>query len=294
MAARAPAIPANNPITNVPYVLPLPALPALAGADPAVDPLANALIQPGAVTAYAAPAGPNAARADLAALALDPAGPQPAAVPAGTPGGMDAWQLAIQNAQLGANYLQNSNNIAGKANEFRTVAVQRLREIYGRLLSIQDQVAVMGPAAAAAGNAQAALVELIDAVNAQGYIDPQQAQAMADLATALQGVDIPQMMAGLIGEINQIANTVGVALGNRNANDQGPVPMTGGRRKRKKAKKSRKRKKKHKGGFKYTRIANSRRSLRMTRRKSLRHKTHHKKHNKKHKRTKKHRRRKRR
>jgi uncharacterized protein YunC (DUF1805 family) len=192
------------------------------------------------------------------------------------------------------NAIITSNNIAGKANEFRTVAVQRLREIYGRLLSIKDQVAVMGPAAAAAGNAQAALVELIDAVNAQGYIDPQQAQAMADLATALQGVDIPQMMAGLIGEINQIANTVGVVLGNRNANDQGPVPMTGGRRKRKKAKKSRKRKKKHKGGFKYTRIANSRRSLRMTRRKSLRHKTHHKKHNKKHKRTKKHRRRKRR
>jgi len=49
-------------------------------------------------------------------------------------------------------------------------------------------------------------------------------------------------------------------------------------------------KKKHKGGFKYSRIANSRRSLRMTRRKSLRHKKHHKKH----KRTKKHRRRKRR
>ena len=289
MAARAPAIPANNP-AGVPYALPLPPLPAYAGADPAVDPLANPLQPAGAVTPYAAPAGPNAARPTEASLALNPAGPQPAAVPAGTPGGMDAWQLAIQNAQLGANYLQNSNYVAGKANEFRTVAVQRLREIYGRLLSIQDQVAVMGPAAAAAGNAQAALVELIDAVNAQGYIDPQQAQAMADLATALQGVDIPQMMAGLMGEINQIANTVGVVLGNRNANDQGPVPLVGGRRKRKKAKKSRKKKKKHKGGFKYTRIANSRRSLRMTRRKSLRHKTHHKKR----KRTKKHRGRKRR
>tara|TARA_Y100000817_G_C16737684_1_gene490967 strand:+ start:50 stop:919 length:870 start_codon:yes stop_codon:yes gene_type:complete len=289
MAARAPAIPANNP-AGVPYVLPLPALPAYAAADPVVDPLVNPLQPAGAVTPYAAPAGPNAARPTEASLALNPAGPQPAAVPAGTPGGMDAWQLAIQNAQLGANYLQNSNYVAEKANEFRTVAVQRLREIYGRLLSIQDQVAVMGPAAAAAGNAQAALVELIDAVNAQGYIDPQQAQAMADLATALQGVDIPRMMAGLMGEINQIANTVGVVLGNRNANDQGPVPLAGGRRKRKKAKKSRKKKKKHKGGFKYTRIANSRRSLRMTRRKSLRHKTHHKKR----KRTKKHRGRKRR
>ena len=293
MAARAAAIPANNP-GGVPYALPLPALPAYAAPDPAVDPLANALTQAGAVTPYAAPAAPVAV-ANLAALNLPP-GVAPAALPAGVPGGMDAWQLAIQNAQLGANYLQNSNYVAGKANEFRTVAVQRLREIYGRLLSIQDQVAVIGPAAAAAANAQAALVELIDAVNAQGYIDPQQAQAMADLAAALQAVDIPQMMAGLMGEINQIANTVGVVLGNRNANDQGPVPLAGGRRKRKKGKKTRR--KKQKGGFKYTRLARSRRSLRMTRRKSLRHKRHHKKHNKKHnkkhKRTKKHRRRKRR
>jgi len=287
MAARAPAIPTNN-AANVPYVglqaLPVP--PAVA-ADPTVDPLQNALTQPGAVTAYVAPAGPNAARADLAALALDPAGVQPAAVPApAAAAGLDAWQLAIQNAQLGANYIQNSNYVAGKANEFRTVAVERLREIYGRLLSIQQL-------AGAAGNAQAALVELIDAVNAQGYIDPQQAQAMADLAAQLQNIDIPRMMAGLIGEVNAIAGAVGVAAGPprvANAADQGPIPLVGGRRKRKKAKKSRKKKKKHKGGFKYTRIANSRRSLRMTRRKSLRHKTHHKKR----KRTKKHRGRKRR
>jgi len=206
---------------------------------------------------------------------------------------MDPWQMAIQNAQLGANYLQNSNYVAGKANEFRTVAVERLREIYGRLLSIQDEVAVMQQAAGAAGNAQAALVELIDAVNAQGYIEPQQAQAMEDLATQLQGIDIPLMMAGLMGEVNAIAGAVGVAAGpprRANAADQGPIPLVGGRRKRKKGKKTRRKKKKHKGGFKYSRIANSRRSLRMTRRKSLRHKKHHKKH----KRTKKHRRRKRR
>ena len=111
MAARAPAIPANNP-AGVPYVLPLPALPAYAAADPVEAPLVNPLQPAGAVTPYAAPAGPNAARPTEASLALNPAGPQPVAVPAGTPGGMDAWQLAIQNAQLGANYLQNSNNVA--------------------------------------------------------------------------------------------------------------------------------------------------------------------------------------
>ena len=293
MAARVAAVPAANP-GGVPYLLPLPALGPYGAPDLVTDALANQLNQPGAVTPYAAPAALPAARANLAALGLNPAGPQPAAVPAGTPGGTDAWQLAMQNAALGANYIQNSNYVAGKANEFREVAVIRLREIYGRLLSIGVQVARIGPAAAAAAQAQEALVDLINAVNAQGYIDPQQAQAMADLAEQLQNVDIPRMMAGLIGEINAIAQSVGVVVGNRDPGDTGPVPLAGGRRKRKKGKKTRRKKKKHKGGFKYSRIANSRRSLRMTRRKSLRHKKHHKKHNKKHKRTKKHRRRKRR
>ena len=293
MAARVAAVPAANP-GGVPYLLPLPALGPYGAPDLVTDALANQLNQPGAVTPYAAPAALPAARANLAALGLNPAGPQPAAVPAGTPGGTDAWQLAMQNAALGANYIQNSNYVAGKANEFREVAVIRLREIYGRLLSIGVQVARIGPAAAAAAQAQEALVDLINAVNAQGYIDPQQAQAMADLAEQLQKEDIPQMMAGLIGEINAIAQSVGVVVGNRDPGDTGPVPLAGGRRKRKKGKKTRRKKKKHKGGFKYSRIANSRRSLRMTRRKSLRHKKHHKKHNKKHKRTKKHRRRKRR
>lgn len=267
MATRAAAIPNVNP-GGLPYLI--PGVPGpYASADPVTDALANQLNQPGAVTPYAAPAGPTAARANLAALGLNPAGPQPGEVPVGTPGGTDAWQLAIQNAELGANYIQNSNYVAGKANEFREVAVIRLREIYGRLLSIGAQA---GPAAAAAGQAQEALVELINAVNAQGYIDPQQAQAMADLADQLQNVDIPQMMAGLIGEINSIAQAVGVVVGNRDPGDTGPIPLVGGRKK--KAKKTRGKKKK--GGYKFTRAAISRRSLRQSRRKSLRGK--HKKH----------------
>ena len=282
MAARAAAIPNANP-GGVPYLLPLPALGPYGAADLVTDPLANQLNQAGAVTAYVAPAALPAARGNLAALGLNPGGAQPAAVPVGTPGGTDAWQLAMQNAELGANYIQNSNYVAGKANEFREVAVVRLREIYGRLLSIGAQAALIGPAAAAAGQAQAALVDLINAVNAQGYIDPQQAQAMADLADQLQHVDIPAMMAGLIGEINSIAAAVGVAVGNRDPGDTGPVPLVGGRRK-KKAKRTRK--KKHKGGYKFTRAAISRRSLRQSRRKSLRSK------HKKRKRTKKHRKRK--
>ena len=108
--------------------------------------------------------------------------------------------------------------------------------------------------------------------------------------------DTQGIINALIGEINQLADAVGLARPRPaagypvNANDAADNPLVGGRRKRKKGKKTRRKKKKHKGGFKYTRIANSRRSLRMTRRKSLRHKTHHKKR----KRTKKHRGRKRR
>ena len=282
MAARAAAIPNANP-GGVPYLLPLPALGPYGAPDLVTDALANQLNQAGAVTAYVPPPPLPAARATLAGLGLDPVGAQPAVVPAGTPAGTDAWQLAMQNAELGANYIQNSNYVAGKANEFREVAVIRLREIYGRLLSIGARAALIGPAAAAAGQAQAALVDLINAVNAQGYIDPQQAQAMADLADQLQHVDIPQMMAGLVGEINSIAAAVGVAVGNRDPGDTGPVPLIGGRRK-KKAKKTRK--KKHKGGYKFTRAAISRRSLRQSRRKSLSSK------HKKQKRTKKHRKRK--
>jgi len=289
MAARVAAIPAANP-GGVPYLLPLPALGPYGAPDLVTDALANQLNQPGAVTPYAAPAALPAARANLAALGLNPAGAQPAAVPAGTPGGTDAWQLAMQNAELGANYIQNSNYVAGKANEFREVAVVRLREIYGRVLSIGDQAALIGPAANAAAQAQAALVDLINAVNAQGYIDPQQAQAMADLAEQLQHVDIPQMMAGLIGEINSIAQAVGVVVGNTDPGDTGPVPLQGGRKK--KAKKTRR--KKHKGGYKFTRAAISRRSLRQSRRKSLRSKRKRTRKHKKRKRTRKHRKKRRR
>ena len=123
---------------------------------------------------------------------------------------------------------------------------------------------------------------------------------MADLAAEMQAVNIPVEIEALVTEVNNLAQALNAQANNAGppptgvrggvAADVVPFPLRGGRRKRKKGKKSRKKKKKHKGGFKYSRIANSRRSLRMTRRKSLRHKKHHKKH----KRTKKHRRRKRR
>ena len=297
MAARSQRIPVADPNTGNNY----PALNALgpfAAANPAnaweaaTDQLNNPLPLAGAVAGFAAPAGPNAARPDLGSLGLNAIqmGNIAAVAGAANPAGLDAWQLAIQNAQLGHDYIENANFVADKANDFRRGVVVRLREIYARLLSISDRAQMMGPAAMAAADAQAALVELINEVNRSG-MTPQQGQAMADLAAQLNLIDIPQMMAGLIGEINAIAATVGVNIGNRNAGDVAPVPLGGGGRK-KKAKKTRRKKKK--GGYKFTRAAISRRSLRQSRRKSLsRQHTKHKKHKrrKKRKQTKKRRRR---
>jgi hypothetical protein len=298
---------------------PLPDARGIVAIDPNVQPLAGNLVtdNPAGQPLVPVTAPGNAAAApDIAAQApLQPALPftqqqtqamrnaAPASVMQEINGGKTPYQTAMEVAHTTADYLQNANLVANRANQFREVAVERLRRIYNRLQSIIPIVTNMQQGAAAAQNAQQiaqqaqqALVDLINAVNSQGYISQNQADAMADLASQLSQLNIPQMMAGLVQQINNLSYVLRNELGAQGAivpPDQ-PGPMTGGRRKRKKAKKSRKRKKKHKGGFKYTRIANSRRSLRMTRRKSLRHKTHHKKHNKKHKRTKKHRRRKRR
>jgi hypothetical protein len=286
------------------------------GIEANTQPIAGLVSQNPGGQALAPVTGANAQSAPaIAAQAAGPAFSQaqtlamtnaaPASVMQEIQAGKTPYQTAMEVAHTTADYLQNANLVANSANQFREVAVERLRKIYYRLRSIIPIVTRMQQGAVAAQNAQQlaqqaqqALIDLINAVNSQGYISQNQADAMADLASQLSQLNIPQMMAGLTQQINNLS----YVLRNELQAQNGAVPpdvvppavMTGGRRKRKKGKKSRKKKKKHKGGFKYTRIANSRRSLRMTRRKSLRHKTHHKKHNKKHKRTKKHRRRKRR
>jgi hypothetical protein len=243
MAARAVVIPHGNRVA-----LNRPADDYYQVADPVTDPLANPITQIGAVTQYVPAAGPVPARANLGALGLTADATallEPVAL--GAPDEMDQWQSAMRNAQLGTQYIQNSNFIAGKANTFREIAVIRLREIYGRLLSISARA---GNAGAATAAAQAALVELINAVNSQGYIQPQQAQAMADLAEQLNQINIPQMMAGVVGEINDIAAAVGVLRNeDRVGDDAGSIPLVGGRKKKakntrkKQAKKTRKKKK---------------------------------------------------
>ena len=102
---------------------------------------------------------------------------------------------------------------ATKANEFREVAVERLRTIFNRLQSINAIVAQiynkgreqLNNAQQMAQQAQQALVDLINAVNSQGYINQNQADAMADLASQLTQLNIPQMMAGLVQQINNLS-----------------------------------------------------------------------------------------
>ena len=210
------------------------------------------------------------------------------------------YQTAMEVALRSTDYLQNANVTANKANEFREVAVERLRTIFNRLQSINAIVAQIQQGAGAAQQAQQmaqqaqqALVDLINAVNSQGYINQNQADAMADLASQLTQLNIPQMMAGLVQQINNLSHILRNELqapGGLVAPDAiPPLLMIGGRRRKKKAKKTRRKKKK--GGYKFTRAAISRRSLRQSRRKSLsRQHTKHKR-RKKRKQTKKRRRR---
>lgn len=196
------------------------------------------------------------------------------------------YQTAMEVALRSTDYLQNANVAATKANEFREVAVERLRTIFNRLQSINAIVANMGNAQQVAQQAQQALIDLINAVNSQGYINQNQADAMADLASQLSQLNIPQMMAGLVQQINNLSyilrNELQAPGGVVAPDALPPLLMIGGRRRRKKkAKKTRK--KKHKGGYKFTRAAISRRSLRQSRRKSM---------SRQHKKTKKHRKRK--
>ena len=259
---------------------------------------------PNALPAAPGPVGANFDRIGAAGLGgpaqLPAFAPAPAAggVPlnfaAGGLLGANDYQDALEKVHYLQGYMNNSRDVGRKLAEFRDYALQRLRQIVVRLQSI-------GQIAGAGAQAQASLVQLIQQINAAGGPTQAQAQAMADLAAEMQAVDIPAEIEALVTEVNNLAQGLGAQAANAGppatgiqggvaADANNPFPLAGGRRKRKKGKKSRKKKKKHKGGFKYTRIANSRRSLRMTRRKSLRHKKHHKKR----KRTKKHRGRKRR
>jgi len=263
-------------------------------------------VGPNALPAAAGPVGQNFNRIGAAGLgptaqlppfvAAPAAGGVPLAFAAGGLGAND-YQDALEKVHYLQGYMNNSRDVGRKLAEFRDYALQRLRQIVVRLQSI-------GQIAGAGAQAQASLVQLIQQINAAGGPTQAQAQAMADLAAEMQAVDIPAEIEALVTEVNNLAQGLGAQAANPGPPATGiqggvpadtganapPFPLAGGRRKRKKGKKSRKKKKKHKGGFKYTRIANSRRSLRMTRRKSLRHKKHHKKR----KRTKKHRGRKRR
>jgi len=224
----------------------------------------------------------------------------PAAAVGGVPlafaaGGLGAndYQDALEKVHYLQGYMTNSRDVARKLADFRDYALQRLRQIVVRLQSI-------GQIAGAGAAAQASLIQLIQDINAAGGPTRAQAQAMADLAAEMQNVDIPAEIAALVTEVNNLAAGINAqadipgppAIGVQGgvAVDTGanapPFPLAGGRRKRKKGKKTRRKKKK--GGYKFTRAAISRRSLRQSRRKSLRSK------HKKRKRTRKYHKRKRR
>jgi len=244
--AAALAAPATGFGPNTAAIAGLPA-PPLA---PVAVPVGNALAPPGAPT--------------LAALGLTPATPGLAPAPAAGYAGGDAYTAAWQKLNLLNSATQNNNLISDKANEFREIVIGRLRQIFYRIRTLQML-------AGGAGAASGALVEILNAINANGYTAAQ-ATALEQLAADLQNLDLNQSMQSLVFEVNALAQGLGLTpaqmanVGNAplDAGDTTGGVLSGGR-KRKKRKKTRRKK----GGFKFTRMANSKRSLRMSRRKSL-------------------------
>ena len=176
-------------------------------------------------------------------------------------------------------YVQDSTAVATFAEQFRTVVLDRLRKIFLRLQTITGRV--QGQAGAAE-----ALAQLVNAMVLNNGITQAQAQQMQDVADNLDGLNIREELLGLMQVVNELSRQIGLA--DPPGDGAGALNMTGGRKRRRK-----KHKKRKKGGYKFTRAAISRRSLRMktrklkslTHKKSKRKSTKHRK-GKHHKRTK--------
>lgn len=176
-------------------------------------------------------------------------------------------------------YIQDSTAVATFAEQFRTVVLDRLRKIFIRLQTITGRV--QGQAGAAE-----ALALLVNAIVANNGVTQAQAQQMQDVADNLAGLNIQEELLGLMQVVNELSRQIGLA--DPTGDGTGALNMTGGRKGRRK-----KHKKRKKGGYKFTRAAISRRSLRMktrklkslTHKKSKRKSTRHRK-GKHHKRTK--------
>jgi hypothetical protein len=183
------------------------------------------------------------------------------------PLGADDYQDALNRVSLLGGYITDADVVRQKAQDFNDFALNRLRQIFKRLQSL-GQIA--------GGNSEAAtsLVELVRQINASGGPTLAQVNAMQTLADELSALNINDEMSGLVDEVNQLAGALnaqagpnGIGVVGGRPGDQAQFPMQGGR-KRKKARKKTK-KKRQQGGYKFTRVANSRRSLRMSRRKSM-------------------------
>jgi len=183
------------------------------------------------------------------------------------PLGADDYQDALNRVSLLGGYITDADLVRQKAQDFNDFALNRLRQIFKRLQSL-GQIA--------GGNSEAAtsLVELVRQINASGGPTLVQVNAMQTLADELSALNIHDEMSGLVDEVNQLAGALnaqagpnGIGVEGGRPGDQAQFPMQGGR-KRKRARKKTK-KKGQKGGYKFTRVANSRRSLRMSRRKSM-------------------------
>ena len=207
------------------------------------------------------------------------------------PLGAGDFQSALNKVSRLQDYMQHSEDVATKAREFRTILLNRLRQVYWRLRTLNNAAGVQHRAALS-------LVALVQQINNAGGPTADQAAAMDQLQGELAGLNLGEETSGILGAVNELAQALGLGGpappaaapgGPLHANDAAPFPMTGAGRRNK----HKKHKKRKKGGYKFTRAAISRRSLRMktrklkslTHKKSKRKSTKHRK-GKHHKRTK--------
>jgi hypothetical protein len=144
------------------------------------------------------------------------------------------YPQALATANRLANYVTEVSNLQQQAGAFRQAVGDRIGDIATRISVISQNMSNIQQAGAA-------LTQLVDAINNAGGPSDQQLQDIRNLAGQLNSQQLTQELTQLKDEVNQLAQNVGL--------DQNQYPNL-------------------QGGFKFTKIANSRRAERMRTRKT--------------------------
>ena len=202
----------------------------------------------------------------------------------------DPWTTALNTARNLNNYIHNSLYSTLKGQQLNSLSLRKLERIYWRIRSLQSKFRALDGAVQASVETQRALIGITNLLNAGEIITPELAQNMSAAAARMrdEGQELQNSWSAAQNELNRLATAMNLQNADRIADDTAPIPlvigpdddapapgpapgpapdpeagdMRGGRKKQRRTKHKRR-----KGGFKFTRAANSKRSLRMATRK---------------------------